>query len=384
MKILVRDLLPNPFRDLTRYPIDPEKIECLKTSIDLTTFWDNLLARSSPTQPGKYELAYGVHRRQALLDLKTTEIDIPIRDLSDADMMKIMAHENMQEWTHSAEIDQETVRAVVLAYAQGKIELPAVRARRGADGGTARYAPSFKIGEITVLPQGKTAYTAGTIAKFLGWKPYKVDGALAALANIEEDLATEDTFKGLSSKQAETVAEQTRRIKRATNKPALARRVGERLAAGMRQTVRGYDRKGRERNIQDVTIHNARQKADEMAQADLPRQPRRELPPLSDFARDLIDIVASFLPDLPPGAPLPNSMRRMQKGQELQQKLQAIIDYREDLPDKDARDLIYSLRALAKRLNVLADKLERPLSTERQKLPHPEDWMDIGERGPAQ
>jgi hypothetical protein len=51
------------------------------------------------------------------------EIDIPVRDLDDGTMMKIMAHENQSEWGHTAIVDQETirVRAVVIALGEGRM-----------------------------------------------------------------------------------------------------------------------------------------------------------------------------------------------------------------------------------------------------------------------
>ncbi|GAH85311.1 unnamed protein product [marine sediment metagenome] len=47
MKVKIKDLEPNPFRDMDHYPINPEKIESLKNSISQTGFWDNILARKS-------------------------------------------------------------------------------------------------------------------------------------------------------------------------------------------------------------------------------------------------------------------------------------------------------------------------------------------------
>jgi len=49
--------------------------------------------------------------------------------LDDADMLRIMARENMEEWGTVATIEHETVRAVIDAYAAGKIELPAIGAK---------------------------------------------------------------------------------------------------------------------------------------------------------------------------------------------------------------------------------------------------------------
>jgi ParB-like chromosome segregation protein Spo0J len=122
-RIAVRDLEPNPFRSLERYPINRDKVEALKASIQSTEFWDNLLARKN----GKgYEIAYGHHRLVALQELKTKEIDIPVRDLDDETMLRIIANENMEEWSASALIEQETIRATVQAFAEGKVELPKV------------------------------------------------------------------------------------------------------------------------------------------------------------------------------------------------------------------------------------------------------------------
>ena len=55
-----------------------------------------------------------------------------------------MAHENMNEWEHNSLVEQETVRAVVEAFAEGKIELPSTSVRPGK-AGTFRLAPSFIV-----------------------------------------------------------------------------------------------------------------------------------------------------------------------------------------------------------------------------------------------
>ena len=45
MEIQIKDIRPNPFRNLEAYPPDKEKVKALKESIDSTGFWDNILAR---------------------------------------------------------------------------------------------------------------------------------------------------------------------------------------------------------------------------------------------------------------------------------------------------------------------------------------------------
>src|SRR5262245_37674811 len=98
MKIKLKDLEANPFRNISEYPINKEKINSLVKSIKQTSFWDNILARPSPANPKRYEIAYGHHRLMALHKVygkeSKHEIDIPIRNLDDATMLKIMANEN--------------------------------------------------------------------------------------------------------------------------------------------------------------------------------------------------------------------------------------------------------------------------------------------------
>lgn len=110
MKIAVRDLKPNPFRRMDKgYPIDRKKVQSLKDSITETSFWDNIIARKVD---GHFELAYGHHRWVALKELGIEEINIPIRDLDDRTMLKIMANENMEQWAWNVGVINETIEAV--------------------------------------------------------------------------------------------------------------------------------------------------------------------------------------------------------------------------------------------------------------------------------
>ena len=55
-------------------------------------------------------------------------------------MLRVMARENAVEFASSAMVELETVRAVVQAYAQGKVTLTPPSAHNRRDW---RYAPSF-------------------------------------------------------------------------------------------------------------------------------------------------------------------------------------------------------------------------------------------------
>lgn len=109
MKIQIKDLKPNPYRDIENYPIIQDKVQSLINSINQTGFWDNILARKNN---GNIEIAYGHHRLIALQAVYKPDdfVDIPIRELDDPTMIRIMANENDESWGTSPKIIDETVR----------------------------------------------------------------------------------------------------------------------------------------------------------------------------------------------------------------------------------------------------------------------------------
>ncbi len=198
-------IVPNPFRYMDRYPIDKAKIEALIASMGRTGFWDNVVGRQ---RNGNTELAYGHHRWIAYEKRygKNAKMPINVRDrISDEDMLRIMADENANEYGHSAEIEQETIRAVVVAYADGKIELG-----KPKKPGHVRYARSFRKGKFSDSKLTHP-YTDESIAKFLGWiypsgqAHTCVRVSLSALEAIELELVEQDTFRDLSRNQAHVV-----------------------------------------------------------------------------------------------------------------------------------------------------------------------------------
>jgi ParB/RepB/Spo0J family partition protein len=108
MHVAVSLIDTNPYRHIDKYPINREKVEALKTSINQTGFWDNILLRPSGD---RYQLAYGHHRLTAIKELELDMVDVPVRELDDATMLRIMANENMDEWKASPAVINETVYA---------------------------------------------------------------------------------------------------------------------------------------------------------------------------------------------------------------------------------------------------------------------------------
>lgn len=181
MKIRVEDLRPNPFRRIDRYPISREKVEALKTSIQETTFWDNLLARRNAD--GKIEIAYGHHRLQALNELGIEEVDIPVRDLNDTMMIKTMANENLDTWRHHTAVILETVAATKEFLDAELSKFETLEEMRQSNSHLTKILGVKREQEFQAL----RAKGAGqeTICKFLGgnWKLWVVQHALAILAD---------------------------------------------------------------------------------------------------------------------------------------------------------------------------------------------------------
>jgi hypothetical protein len=78
--------------------------------------------------------------------------------LSNTEMAKIMAHENMSEWMHDVHTDVETMRAVLKAYGSGEIDLPKCKA---SGQGRKRVIPGSSP---------EKTFTAESLREFLGWK----------------------------------------------------------------------------------------------------------------------------------------------------------------------------------------------------------------------
>lgn len=172
-KVAVLQLRPNPFRELDDYPIDRDKVDKLKESISETGFWGTIVARK---KGNAFEIAFGHHRQVALVELqqegiigKSEKVDIIVRDLTNEQMIQLMARENLEEWGTNAYIEAQTVESTIRAYGAGEIELPEpIR----TDSKHLRTSPGPRGGQ----------YTMASVALFLGWT--KADGQPNHACNV--------------------------------------------------------------------------------------------------------------------------------------------------------------------------------------------------------
>lgn len=112
MQVLTKDLLPNPYRRMEKYHLQPERLNALVRSIRDTSFWDNILARPNPDGSETYQIAYGHHRLEAVKTCNIKQVNIPVKDLCDALMVKIMANENQSDWHMDTAVMNQTIWAV--------------------------------------------------------------------------------------------------------------------------------------------------------------------------------------------------------------------------------------------------------------------------------
>lgn len=230
MKIEVKNLRPNPFRKIKRYPINQEKLKALKTSIKETTFWDNILARPCPTDgkgfykvtdgddvyvgnfdingkaieiidggnpvewtwQGKVEILYGHHRLMALKELGIKEIDIPVRSFDDAAMIKIMANENMEVWGLNTAVVNETILVA-------KEFLEAELSKHETWDTSGKYTKGLFINQRSFETAKGMGIGRDTILKFLGgnWKSWMVREALDTLALHKSGVIDRKTIETL-------------------------------------------------------------------------------------------------------------------------------------------------------------------------------------------
>jgi len=151
-------ILPNPYRKIESYKLSESKIETLIQSYANSEFWHgSIQARPCPKDLFKFEIAFGHHRLEAARRASIKFLGLVIAKRSNADMLRMMADENREEFRADALVGVETIRSVIEAYGKGEIELEPVTDN------------SHVIkGQIYHLPGGKR-YTLGTVARFLNW-----------------------------------------------------------------------------------------------------------------------------------------------------------------------------------------------------------------------
>lgn len=176
MKVKIKDLKPNPYRHIESYPVDEMKVIALEDSIKQTGFWDNILARQVE---GDIQIAYGHHRLEALKRVMSPdeEVDIPVKELDDETMIKIMANENMEHWAATPAVIDQTVKVA----REFLLSHPEIAQEYGEVHKSSATAENM-IGAVL-------------IARFLGWKQQKITDSLERLHLVSTGAITQLTIE---------------------------------------------------------------------------------------------------------------------------------------------------------------------------------------------
>jgi len=314
MKILVSKLKPNPYRRIKQYPIDRVKVDSLKNSIEQTSFWDNIVVRE---KGNSYEIAYGHHRLVALQELGIKEVDLPVRDISDADMIRIMANENMDEWRNEPAIYTETVLAT----------------KEFLDKEIDKYQDLEHVKNIMLnsLFENEQVFKAAKkkgagreiIHKFLGgnWKKWIIQDALATIKDAKAGTIDRKAVDSLPS------AQHAKEFKKAIKKQNIPKKEQKALAKRIKK--------------KEISTKNVSRVIDEHAEL-TGRKPKRakvlpppKIPHIDDFASDI-----------------------MLKAENLAQKISKITGYANHIEDKE---MLSKLKASLNKLSISISKIVKEI-----------------------
>ncbi|KKL99989.1 hypothetical protein LCGC14_1808880 [marine sediment metagenome] len=352
----VKEIKANPFRDLHLYPLDDEKIIVLRESIRTTGFWDNVVARINAK--GNPELAYGHHRLKAVEQECGADyiVNLIIRDLSDTQMLQMMARENMEDWGTSFLVVLDTIRVTVKAFAEGRVKFDPVP--EGTNKKFIRAAPSFLVGAGGIP---RASYIAQTLGAFLGWtekdgkSTERLRHGLNALELEERDCLSATNFDSLGKDQGYQLTTQTKKTydryaakaKNADKEAVKAQKSGDprlaasqtKLAANTRaQGVRAAQKVAD--TISDEIEHHTLDKSISARAAELDK-PRNDAPPpdINRVIRDLARGINKFLAE----------------GDKKLENFQALSGFFGDADFIDVEGLHVSLLDLSSRAHELAE-----------------------------
>ncbi len=182
---------PNPFRSTGELAYREDALRALGRSLRAHGDWSSLVVRPSPQTPGRFESAFGHHRVEALRRLHGDdhEITVQVADLTDTQMVQLMAAENGPEYAGDALTYMQQVRAAVVAFGEGRITLAPVPRKTRKTG--IRYAPLYvPVDDRSDLTDDRLdkAYTANTVAAFLGYNTRDAKGRMVAKPFVKEVL----------------------------------------------------------------------------------------------------------------------------------------------------------------------------------------------------
>jgi hypothetical protein len=224
MQFLLSDLHANPFRDFDLHPIDQEQVEKLKASIDADGFWTSVVARRATDG---YQIAFGHHRIEAARALGMASVPIEVRELSDIQMVRMLASENATQRGSTAAACLDAVAAIsrVLAYnllrwdeatfrrnlQKVEVDYASCRGRLEAGAGIGRdcvrtFAPRDAFSDTQIIAALGTLKDSGRMASIIAEASAKAEAELQA-----EQQAAEQALADAKEREAKAATEAERK-----------------------------------------------------------------------------------------------------------------------------------------------------------------------------
>jgi len=236
---------PNPFRDFDLHPIDDAQVEKLTASIDADGFWASVVARQ--VENG-YEIAFGHHRVAAAKLLKRTAIPVEVRELSDWQMVRMLASENATQRGSTAAACIDAVAAIsrVLAYhllrwdeatfaknlAKVGVDYPSCRGRLENGGGIGRsciaaFAPKDAFSRAQIEMALGILKDSGRMATIVAEAQARAVHELHAEQAAAERQLAEAERRQAAAKTKQQQADAAKHTKKAQREAALAKKTTE-------------------------------------------------------------------------------------------------------------------------------------------------------------
>lgn len=256
--VQVGKLLPNPYRNYSEYPLDKDRVEQLRRHYEKTGFWGNIVARE--TSEG-YEIAYGHHRLKALQEHygPRQRVEIIIQDLTNEQMVQMMAQENMEEFRTHAITEAETIEVTIKAAQNGEIMLPKRQ--------QVAQAKNRKKADL----EPDQPFSIRQIAEFLNWVKKQGTGVqpneccrvgFMVYEAIRDGLVTRKQLLGLKRQTARAVVEEALKLRREHEKLAKAKREAAEKAKQEAEEIED----GRKRRAVQKAAENMEQAAEVIEQ----------------------------------------------------------------------------------------------------------------------
>jgi ParB-like chromosome segregation protein Spo0J len=226
MKVELKKLKQNPFRDFKIDPIEPEAVQRLRASIRDHGFWSGVPCRTN--EDGDTEIAAGHTRVIAAIEEGITHADLPVSNYNDAEMIRVYADENATQRIDSSIAATGVVASCLKYLIKGVLrnDKDVCEILQTSDKGLeiirGQIASSKGIGRDTILRflEGTPGITVTTVQNQISH--LKASGDYARIiAEVNEEIAKEQAQEREELARAEQQAKEAK--EEAEKKAALAK-----------------------------------------------------------------------------------------------------------------------------------------------------------------